>query len=524
MMCLLLGGYGSSLLAAPVQQQTPVRGPKIWLAENQAVPVKAAGTDALAQKVAAGQAQPLSMATADVDGDGYGDLVTGFSTPTGGAIVIHRGNIDAFAPQSNATLQAIGHGQFPAPFLPNAQTMNIPVRPDFMALGRFTSSGHQDLVVAARGGNSLYVFPGDGKGKFGAAQIVALSGNVTSLAAERLLRSVHFSNVVVGVTTPHNSSLLVFTGSMKGLGSPAEFPLAAAASNIVFGDLGDSYTDTVFLSGGKVFALHSSTFQIEQISLPVNASALALGSFIYDRNSSLQMALLTPDGTVHIATHTEFDPHPLTLEEHQARLHAARRGFANPLNAQRAAPQNGWQVVESVAAAAPFASGQPPVFFRARISDQTADDIMVLNPSLGQLAVISHPKPEAGATTFAPAQVSTRPYRGTVVAAMTMRTNIDNRPGIVALHQGQLAPALMMPLPDPTFFVNRTDDPAPGTTAATCNNTSNADTSTSCSLREAVLKANATAGTDTIILAAGTYTLSIARVDGDNTGDRKSVV
>src|SRR5579884_2216149 len=143
---------------------------------------------------------------------------------------------------------------------------------------------------------------------------------------------------------------------------------------------------------------------------------------------------------------------------------------------------------------------------------------MVLNPSLGQLAVISHPKPEAGATTFAPAQVSTRPYSGSVVAAMPMRTNIDNRPGIVALHQGQLAPALMMPLPDPTFFVNRTDDPAPGTTAATCNNTSNADTSTSCSLREAVLKANATAGTDTIILAAGTYTLSIARVDGDNTG------
>ena len=78
----------------------------------------------------------------------------------------------------------------------------------------------------------------------------------------------------------------------------------------------------------------------------------------------------------------------------------------------------------------------------------------------------------------------------------------------------------MMPLPYPTFFVNRTDDPTPGTTAATCNNVSNADTSSSCSLREAVLKANATAGTDTITLAAGTFTLSIARQAGDNTGAR----
>src|SRR6185312_8040298 len=493
-------------------------GPRIWLADRQAFPVKVADTETLPQEVATGQAQPLSMATADVDGDGYADLVTGFSTARGGAIVVHRANADAFAPKSNATLEAIGHEQFPSPFLPSVRILNIPVRPDFIALGSFTSSGHEDLVVAARGGNTLYVFSGDGKGKFGTPQIVPVSGGVTSLAAARLLRSVHFANVVVGLAGPHNSSLLVFTGSMQGLGSPAQFPLDAAPTDIVFGDFGDSYTDTAFLAGGSVFVLHSSTFQVEQISLPVSASAMALGSFIFDRNSALQMALLTSDGTVHIATHTEFDPRPLTLEEHQARLHAGRRGFANPLNAPRSLPQNGWQIVESIPTAAPFAAGPPPVFFRTRISDKAADDIMVLDPSLAQLSVISHPNVVAGAMTFAPAQVSTRPYNGSVVAALPMRTNIDNRPGIVALHQGQLAPAVMMPLPDPTFFVNRTDDPTPGTTAATCNNVSNADVSSSCSLREAVLKANSIAGTDTISLAANTYTLTIARVNGDNTG------
>src|SRR5262249_44023362 len=62
-------------------------------------------------------------------------------------------------------------------------------------------------------------------------------------------------------------------------------------------------------------------------------------------------------------------------------------------------------------------------------------------------------------------------------------------------------------------FVNKFDDPVPTSPIANaCNNVSNVDLSSSCSLREAVLKANATAGTDTIQLAAGTYTLTRGRV------------
>ncbi len=511
---LVLGGLGSYLFAAALQ--APARGPKIWLGDNQSVPVKLA-VPGLAQSLAAGQAQALSMATADVDGDGVADMIAGFSAPGGGAIVIHRGNIDAFAPQSDASFQAIGRGQFPAPFLPDAQILNIPVRPDFMALGSFTLSGHQDLVVAARGGNSLYVFPGNGKGSFGAPQVVALSGGVTAMAGENLLRGLSYSNLVVGTATPQASRLLVFSGSDQGLGSPASFNLDAAATNIVFGNFGDSHTDTAFLSGGNVFILHSSTFQMEALSLPVNASAMALGSFIFDRTGGLQIALLTSDGSIQIAAHNEFDPRPMSLDEVHAIWQATgRRGFGNPLDAPRTSPASGWQIVESIASAAPFTPGQPPVLFRTRISDHVADDVMVLNPSMGQMAVISHPDVAPGATNFLPGQVSTRPYTGSAVAALPMRTNIDGRPGVVALHAGQLAPAVMMPLPDPTFFVNRTDDPAPGTIAATCNNVSNVDVSSSCSLREAVRKANATAGTDTITLAAGTYTLSIPRNPADH--------
>ncbi|HEX3584626.1 MAG TPA: CSLREA domain-containing protein [Candidatus Angelobacter sp.] len=509
LLLLILSGLGTHLSATALQ--APVRGPKIWLGDNQAVPVNSVGTVALAQNVASGQAQALSMATADVDGDGVADMVAGFSASGGGAIVIHRGNLDAFAPQSDASFQAIAHGQFPAPFLPNAQVVSIPVRPDFMALGRFTSGGRQDLVVAALGGNSLYLFPGDGKGSFGAPQTIALSGGVTAMAAENLLRSLPYSNLVVGVATPRSSSLLVFSGSDSGLTPPAVFPLKAAVSNIVFGDFGDSNTDTAFLSGGNLFILHSSNFQMEALSLPVNASAMALGSFIFDRAGSLQIALLTSDGSLHIAAHAEFDPRPLTGDEFQARLHAARRGYGNPLDLPRTLPQNGFKIVESIAAAAPFAAGQMPVLFRTRISDHGADDVMVLNPSAGQLAVISHPDVAPGATTFLPAEISTRPYSGSPVAALPMRTNIDGRPGVVALHAGQLAPAVMMPLPDPTFIVNTTADGVnPGACAAATPN--------QCTLREAILEANAAPGTDTITVPAGTYTLTLPRVQNDCTG------
>src|SRR5262249_25006017 len=112
--------------------------------------------------------------------------------------------------------------------------------------------------------------------------------------------------------------------------------------------------------------------------------------------------------------------------------------------------------------------------------------------------------------------VSVRPYYGSPVGALPMRINVDGRPGVVAIHQGQAAPSALMPLPDPTVFVNRTDDPAPTSPIANaCNNVSFADQSSSCSLREAILKSNG----DTIMLEAKTYTLTRAKVTNDFSGN-----
>src|SRR5258708_6007984 len=69
-------------------------------------PVKVNATFAGDALLTSGQATALSMATGDFDMDGYGDLAVGYATAGGGRVAIYRGNVDAFAPQSDASFWA----------------------------------------------------------------------------------------------------------------------------------------------------------------------------------------------------------------------------------------------------------------------------------------------------------------------------------------------------------------------------------------------------------------------------------
>ena len=514
MIFIVLSSGMNSLLMAQAGDNV-ARGPKIWLQDNQSIPVTHVGPATAAQSLAAGKGQPLAMTTGDFDEDGVADLLVGYNTPAGFAISVQRGNLDAFAPQSDASFQAIGRGEFPSPFLPNAQVIAIPISPDFLAAGNFTGKGHLDFVAASKGGSTLYLFEGNGSGAFAAPQVINLSGGITTLAAGDLGNSAQFTKLIVGVGSAQGFSVQVYSGTNQGLKSMAGFPLTAAASSINFGEFEAGRSDAAFLSGGQVFILRSATMQLTTVSLPVSATAMALGRFISDRNFSAQIAVVTSDGSVLVAVREEFDPRPFTISELQARRQALRLGNPDPLMPLQSFPANGWKIAESFPVVGTVTSGQSPVFFRTRISNNGTDDIMWVNASPGQMAVIAHPNLPEGAATFLPGQVSIKPYSGSPVQALPMRINVDGRPGVVALHQGQVAPSMLMPLPDPTFFPNRFDDIAPRGTGVTCLNTLAVDGSGDCTLREAIIKANG----DTIMLQAGTYSLTRPRVTGDNTGN-----
>jgi uncharacterized repeat protein (TIGR01451 family)/fimbrial isopeptide formation D2 family protein len=514
---ILISLLPAAIFAVPPQgPPAQTSGPRIWLGERQQLPIQTPSASRvraalLTQAQSTAAAQPLSLLTGDVNEDGVPDLLVGYS----GYVSIQPGNLDAFAPQSDQSFQAIAHGQFPAPFLPQALQIATPVNPDFLAVGHFTASGHNDLVIAAKGGTALYVFAGDGSGNFAPPQRLNLPGGVTVMAGGDLGHASGFNQIIAGLSAPSGPELAIFSGSKDGLNAVAAFPLGGPASNLNFGDFGDGGTDLAFLAGGKVEILRASTMQLQPVSLPISAVALAVGNFVIDRVPGLQLALLTADGSIHIAAHSEFDPRAYSADELIAIRQSARlRSEANSLLPAKSFPVNGWKIVEDINAATSFSAGQPPVMFRTRISDHQMDDLMVLNGLTGLLTVVQHPDPQPGQIGFAPAVLSTRPYSGTPVAAIPQRINVDGRAGVLAIHQGESAPSMLMPLPDPTFVVNRTDDPVPVSPITNaCNGVAN-----DCSLREAILRANATAGTDTINVPAGTYTLTLPRVAGDFSG------
>src|ERR1700676_197607 len=99
----------------------PPQGPHIYVQESRPLTVNHVGSSADVEALMSRQARPLSSNLADVDEDGVADLLVGYSTPGGGAIVVHRGNLDALAPQSRSSFLAVARGEYPSPFLPSAE-------------------------------------------------------------------------------------------------------------------------------------------------------------------------------------------------------------------------------------------------------------------------------------------------------------------------------------------------------------------------------------------------------------------
>src|SRR5205807_3783352 len=145
-----------------------------------------------------------------------------------------------------------------------------------------------------------------------------------------------------------------------------------------------------------------------------------------------------------IAARSEFDPHAYTVEEFNAIRQARRLNEPVPLAPPRSFPVNGWKIVDSFPSVGAVTASQPPVFFRTRVSSNGADDIMWLNAGNGQMAVISHADLQPGAQTFVPGQVSIKPYTGSPINALPMRINIDGRPGVLAIHQGEITPSMLI--------------------------------------------------------------------------------
>ncbi len=443
------------------------------------------------------QAAPLSLASEDFDGDGIQDLAVGLTAPTGGMVAIHRGNVDAFAPQSEASFWAITRGEFPNPYLPDAQLVKIPARPDFLAAGDFIGLNGAGVAAAARGGSGLYVLARGASNGVELLQSIDVGGSITALAAHRL-QDGKYSDLLVGAHTDDGPQLFVYRGSPAGLSQVASYPLSADATAFAFEDLdGGGLPDALIVAGGKVSILHTASRTIDPVEVPYSVATADTGRFVFDRDPLPQIALLATDGSLHVLAHGLPDQRPYTADEIRAKRLANLHGPRTP----RVQRTIAWQEIESYSRVGASATGgRAPLMFRTRISSNGSDDVMLLDSARMSVVLHSDINPANGLV------LGRSDLAADAVAALPLRVNIDGRPGVVFLARGDTMPHVMMPLPDPTFVVNTTSDFVSANAHACLNAVAG-----QCSLRQAVIEANATAGTDTISIPAGTYTLTIAR-------------
>jgi CSLREA domain-containing protein len=501
--------------------------PWINLGDGRDVPTTYAAASGLEKTLRPGAAKARSLASADFNEDGAADMVSGYAAGASGIITLHLGNRDAFTPQSARALRAISKGKPLQPFLRDAKVFEIPQAPEFLGAGDFNRDGHQDVLTAARGNDALLLLAGDGRGGFSPARRVSLPGQVTAMVTGDINQQDGAADLAVSIIGPQGPAVLVYDSAAPLFATePASYGLHAEATAMALGQLDyDTAVDLALVAGGEVVIIRGSAQGaksldgVERLSLPFTAKGIALGEFIWDRDNLTEMAILAEGGSVHVMTRGEIDRRPFTRRDIEARVEALkqrdyewaarqRSERRRELMARRQSKSDSWQQVDSFSAGASLGAGLSPqsLLVSARLSGQATDDLLALDSSNKRLNLLtmaegrtrSRGELQAASIGGHRSQISLD-VESAPVAVLPMRLNFDGQPDLVVLREGALAPSAIVSTSAVTFQVTKTAD----TNDGACD--------TDCSLREAIVAANATPGADTIVFNVnGTFTLTIA--------------
>jgi hypothetical protein len=414
----------------------------------------------LCRTLEADLADPRALASADFDEDGVADLLSGYAGPDGGILTIHRGNVDAIYPYATSALQRKANGTFTdAPFLSPALVYPSPVVPDFVAAGDFDGDGHIDAAVAVRGGNAIYVMPGDGEGGLRQAEIIRLPGQLTALASGDVNRQDGLVDLVASVETSSGPELLVFEGVHGGAtAEPEVFSLPHAATDLAIGQLdSDIYADIAAACGDQLIVVRGRDrklawddaarrevpgAQVDSLAVESALTTLSIGNFSGEPVD--QVAALLETGQIVVV--------------------------------------GGGAIKKSLA----YGGGPGGRLTGARLSGLISDDIIATNLTDGALQIwVDDEQMQIRESQLsikpgrAPGPVSW-PVNGEPVAVLPMRLNSDALSDLVVFRRGH-SNATVVPSQGKQIFVSNPADSGGGT------------------LRDAINQANSSGGSSQIV-------------------------
>jgi CSLREA domain-containing protein len=479
-------------------------------------------------------AGPRVMALGDFDADGVNDLMVA----QGNGLVLHRGDINAFAPKTDEAFKAIQDLRYISPFIEKTTTFTLPSGADYLSVGDFDRDSKLDVVAATRGGNEIFFLRGNGKGNFAPAQSAELPGALTAMASGDVNRTDGLADLVVGIGGAMPSVVVydsigdIFTNETRTI------PVSYQPNIIAIGQLDDnSFTDIAVASDRDVTIIPGSDRDngaVRPQSLPqyFDIGSMIIGDFFPDRDYRMELALLGSDGMVHIIKRGDLDTRPVTKREFLGAQVRQARAKGMPVNQhilsqlsaddlREPAPRKKgdtrrWSEGDIFPAGiVGEARGSSAVLTSGKLSNMGGDDLIVLNSSTNEITVMPlvFDSEASEAISFAGKRQSVKfDAGGAPIGVLVTRLNFDGDKDLLILRDGMTEPAVMLTAPEAAFVVNNSGD-------AVDNNIGNGVCSTAggvCTLRAAIQEANRTAGNDSITINAGiNITLTTGVPDND---------
>jgi uncharacterized repeat protein (TIGR01451 family) len=432
----------------------------------------------------AASGDPLALASADLDGDGVPDLISGFASGMSGSITVHRGNVQGLWPYGAAALNGT-----PEPFFPNARTFSLPERPDFVVTGDFNADGRLDVLTGQRGSSALFFLRGDGRGGLLAAKRVELSGTLNALISGDINRADGLTDVIVSVNTASGPRAVVYESPKGAISAEPEiFKLPHAATALALGRFdGGPMNSLAIGAGDQLLIVHGRDRQlsraasqrtviapasITQQTLPFTITAIASGDFT---GTGPAIAALGSDRRVHILegplsqrllsdaalSNPNFIPSMQVAHsdgKSTPYIGTLTPGMATKLAILRNAGHSKTSVwIERSVVELPSGFSQRvPQLLAARVTGSSQEDILAPDSSNNQVHVLATPR-----TTQTPRTLSPHAARSATIvrapmqllaslqsesapaAVLPMRLGRHGLNGLVMLQSGQTSPVLM---------------------------------------------------------------------------------